>query len=147
MCDYKKEKINGKKKCKKRSDKSYKIYIVFNFSGHNRDISFCTFKCFYTMELLDKILIASVVWNFTLNREITFKATNNIAVAMIKVVCFYLVFTPISTIFGNYLAESLKWNELLVTALNMICNFVLEYLYDKFFVFRGSIDSKELKNK
>lgn len=92
-------------------------------------------------------LIASVVWNFTLNREITFKATNNIAVAMIKVVCFYLVFTPISTIFGNYLAESLKWNELLVTALNMICNFVLEYLYDNFFVFRGSIDSKELKNK
>lgn len=91
-------------------------------------------------------LIASVVWNFTLNREITFKATNNIAIAMIKVACFYLVFTPISTIFGNYLAEGLKWNELLVTALNMICNFVLEYLYDKFFVFRGSIDSKELNN-
>lgn len=91
-------------------------------------------------------LIASVVWNFTLNREITFKATNNIAIAMIKVACFYLVFTPISTIFGNYLAEGLKWNELLVTALNMICNFVLEYLYDKFFVFRGSIDSKVLNN-
>lgn len=92
-------------------------------------------------------LIASVVWNFTLNREITFKATNNIGVAMIKVTCFYLVFTPTSTILGNYLAESLKWNELLVTSLNMICNFILEYLYDKFFVFKGSIDSKELKNK
>lgn len=90
-------------------------------------------------------LIASVVWNFTLNRQYTFKSANNIPIAMFKVAIFYLIFTPVSTILGNYLAETLGWNDILVTLLNMICNFVLEYLYDRYFVFRGSIDTKTNK--
>jgi len=92
-------------------------------------------------------LVASVVWNFTLNREFTFKATNNVPIAMLKVALFYAVFTPASTILGNYLAETLLWNEFIVTALNMIANFILEYLWDTFVVFRGSIDTKEDKKK
>jgi len=87
-------------------------------------------------------LVASVLWNFTLNREYTFKSSNNVPKAMFKVFIFYLIFTPTSTIFGNYLAETLNWNETLVTLLNMIMNFVLEYLYDKYIVFKGSIDTK-----
>ena len=87
-------------------------------------------------------LIASVIWNFTLNREYTFKSANNVPIAMIKVAIFYAIFTPVSTILGNYLAENLGWNDILVTLLNMLCNFVLEYLYDKYVVFRGSIDTK-----
>ncbi len=92
-------------------------------------------------------LVASVLWNFTLNREFTFKATNNVPVAMLKVALFYAVFTPVSTIVGNYLAETLLWNEFIVTALNMIANFILEYLWDTFVVFRGSIDTKDDKKK
>ena len=92
-------------------------------------------------------LIASVIWNFTLNREYTFKSTANIPIAMFKVFIFYLIFTPTSTILGNYLAEELHWNEYLVTALNMLANFVLEYLYDKYIVFRGTIDTKEKKKE
>jgi len=88
-------------------------------------------------------LIASVIWNFTLNREYTFKSANNVPIAMIKVAIFYAIFTPVSTIAGNYLAENLGWNDILVTLLNMLCNFVLEYLYDKYIVFRGSIDTKK----
>ncbi len=88
-------------------------------------------------------LVASVIWNFTLNREYTFKSTANVPRAMIKVFIFYLIFTPTSTILGNYLVESLGWNEYLVTGLNMLANFVLEYLYDKYYVFRGSIDTKK----
>lgn len=87
-------------------------------------------------------LIASVVWNFTLNRNYTFQSSNNVPVAMAKVALFYAVFTPVSTYFGNFLAEGLRWNEYLVTGLNMIANFVLEYLYDRFYVFRDSIDSR-----
>ena len=87
-------------------------------------------------------LIASVIWNFTLNREYTFKSANNVPIAMIKVAIFYAIFTPVSTIAGNYFAENLGWNDILVTLLNMLCNFVLEYLYDKYVVFRGSIDTK-----
>ena len=88
-------------------------------------------------------LIASVIWNFTLNREYTFKSANNIPIAMIKVAIFYAIFTPVSTVVGNYLAEKLGWNDILVTLLNMACNFILEYLYDKYVVFRGSIDTKK----
>ena len=88
-------------------------------------------------------LIASVIWNFTLNREFTFKSANNIPIAMFKVTIYYLIFTPTSTIFGNYLAENLMWNGILVTLINMVLNFVTEYLYDMFVVYRGSIDEKE----
>ena len=88
-------------------------------------------------------LIASVIWNFTLNREYTFKSTNNIPIAMLKVALFYLVFTPLSTLLGNYLAETLHWNDFLVTGINMLLNFVLEYLYDEYYVFKGTIDTKE----
>ena len=87
-------------------------------------------------------LVASVIWNFTLNREFTFKSSNNIPVAMFKVFIFYLIFTPVSTIGGNLLVEKLHWNEYIVTIINMLCNFVLEYLYDKYIVFKDSIDTK-----
>lgn len=87
-------------------------------------------------------LVASVIWNFTLNREYTFKSTANVPVAMFKVFIFYLIFTPISTILGDYLVKSLNFNEYLVTGLNMLANFILEYLYDKYIVFKGTIDTK-----
>lgn len=88
-------------------------------------------------------LVLSVVWNFTLNRRYTFQSANNVPVAMCKVFAFYCVFTPLSTLLGSYLADTLLWNEYLVTALNMIANFVLEFLYDRFYVFRDSIDTND----
>lgn len=90
-------------------------------------------------------LIASVIWNFTLNRQFTFKSANNVPIAMLKVTGFYLVFTPLSTIAGNYLAETVGLNDFLVTAINMVCNFVLEYLFDRFVVFGNSIDTQKTK--
>ncbi len=88
-------------------------------------------------------LVLSVLWNFTLNREFTFHSAANVPIAMLKVALYYAVFTPLSTILGNYLAEDLGWNEYLVTALNMIVNFVTEFLYQRFFVFGRSIDTKQ----
>lgn len=86
-------------------------------------------------------LLLSVLWNFTLNRRYTFRSAGNVPVAMLKVLAFYCVFTPVSTAAGSYLADTLRWNEYVVTALNMIANFILEFLYDRFFVFRNSIDT------
>lgn len=86
-------------------------------------------------------LIASVVWNFTLNRKFTFKSANNVPKAMAQVLGYYAVFTPLSTLAGNALVERLGWNAYLVTVLNMLLNFATEYLFDTFVVFRGSIDS------
>ena len=46
-------------------------------------------------------LLLSILWNFTINRKITFKSSNNIAKSMILVLLFYAVFTPVSTILGD----------------------------------------------
>ena len=86
-------------------------------------------------------LVCSVLWNFTLNRHFTFQSANNVPVAMLKVAAFYCVFTPVTTIGGNYLAETLGWNGYLVTGLNMALNFVTEFLYDRFFVFGKTLDT------
>ncbi|MBQ9107051.1 MAG: GtrA family protein [Clostridia bacterium] len=87
-------------------------------------------------------LILSVVWNFTLNRKFTFHSANNIPIAMLKVAAFYLVFTPLSTWWTAELAAPQgPVNEYLVEIGTMIINFVAEYLYQRFFVFRKSIDS------
>ncbi|MBR5343868.1 MAG: GtrA family protein [Oscillospiraceae bacterium] len=87
-------------------------------------------------------LTLSVLWNFTLNREFTFKSASNVPVAMLKVAAYYAVFTPLSTWLGDYLADTLGWNDFLVTAINMVLNFVTEFLYQRFFVFGKSIDTK-----
>ncbi len=89
-------------------------------------------------------LIASVVWCFTINRRYTFKSTKNVPRAMAMVFAFYLVFTPATTILGNYLAEGLHWNEYLVTGINMALNLSLEYLYDTFIVYRGEMDNNDI---
>ena len=92
-------------------------------------------------------LVLSVLWNFTLNRRFTFRSANNVPKAMLKVAAYYAVFTPLSTLLGNYLAETLGWNEYLVTAINMVLNFVTEYLFDTYVVFRGTIDTNDLAKK
>lgn len=48
---------------------------------------------------------------------------------------------------GTLLADWLGWNEYLVTGINMVLNFVLEFLYDRFVVFRDSIDTNQLAKK
>ena len=82
-----------------------------------------------------------MVWNFTLNREFTFRSANNVPIAMLKVAAYYAVFTPVTTILGNYLEGTCGWNGMLVTIMNMLLNFVTEYLYDRFVVFGKSIDT------
>ena len=80
-------------------------------------------------------LILSVLWNFTINRKVTFKSSANVPVAMLKVAAFYAVFTPATTMLGNYLTGTLGWNDYLATGINMVLNLVLEFFYDKYFVF------------
>ena len=88
-------------------------------------------------------LILSVLWNFTLNREFTFQSANNIPLAMIKVACYYAVFTPVTTICGNYLAENRGWNGTVVTLLNMALNLSTEYLFDRFVVYGRQVDTNK----
>ena len=87
-------------------------------------------------------LILSVLWNFTLNRNFTFKSAANVPIAMAKVFAYYLVFTPLTTILGNYLTGSLHWNDYVVTLMNMAINLITEFLYQKYYVFKDALDKK-----
>lgn len=89
-------------------------------------------------------LILSVLWNFTINRRFTFKSTANVPTAMLKVFGYYCVFTPISTIGGNFLESALGWNGNWVTVINMVLNLVTEYLFDRYVVYRNSMDTNDL---
>lgn len=92
-------------------------------------------------------LVLSVLWNFTLNRQYTFKSTANIGRAMTLVFCYYLVFTPLSTMLEHQLAGVQGWNEYLVTFLNMVINFVTEFLFQRFVVYGKNVDTNARAQK
>ncbi|MBR4727488.1 MAG: GtrA family protein [Clostridia bacterium] len=86
-------------------------------------------------------LILSVLWNFTFNRKFTFKSANNIPIAMLKVFGYYLVFTPVSVVLGNYFTAkyaAFPAIEYIVLGITMVINMVTEFLFQKFIVFRNS---------
>ena len=88
-------------------------------------------------------LILSVLWNFTFNRRYTFHSAANIPKAMALVALYYCVFTPLSTWAGNALAEG-GANEYLIEIGTMLVNFVTEFLYQRFFVFRKTLETNDL---
>ena len=95
-------------------------------------------------------LILSVLWNFTFNRKFTFKAANNIPIAMLKVFGYYLVFTPVSVVLGNYFTAkyaSFTAIEYIVLGITMIINMVTEFLFQKFIVFRNAENTAQKKEK
>ncbi len=87
-------------------------------------------------------LVLSIVWNFTLNRRYTFKSAANVPVAMAKVFGFYLVFTPVSTYLGN-MVEGFGVNDFIILIVTMLSNFVLEFLFCKFVVYKGKENTRE----
>lgn len=88
-------------------------------------------------------LLLSILWNFTLNRKFTFRSVANVPVAMLKVLGFYAVFVPVTTLLGDFLADTLHWNEYLVTGINMGLNFITEYLFQRYVVYGNSIDTRK----
>lgn len=112
--------------------------IVFALMNELLDLPY--WPCYLTA------LVASVIWNFTLNREFTFKAANNVPVAMIKIFAFYCVFTPLSTWWGSALTSQ-GVNEYLVLGGTMLVNLSSEFIYDRFFVFKDSINTNKRAHK
>ena len=96
-------------------------------------------------------LCASILWNFTFNRKFTFKDAGNVPKAMILAFLFYVPFSP----FQTWYVHTIK--SLLVEAIGtdgagiiaegtvMIINFALEFMWQKFVVFRKPKDKKENK--
>ena len=93
-------------------------------------------------------LALSVLWNFTFNRKFTFQSANNVPIAMLKTLAYYLVFAPLSIWLAQmYLIDQLGWNEFLVKACVMVVNFVTEFLYQRFFVFGKTLDTNDIAQK
>ncbi len=85
----------------------------------------------------------SVIWNFTFNRKFTFKSASNITVAMLKVLAFYVVFIPLSGLLTKWLCDDLNVEFALVKIITLVINFVGEFFYWKYFVFRDALKTKK----
>ena len=128
---------------KKELMRSLKFTLFSISAGLIQIVSYTLFmEVFHLVPWISHLisLTLSVVWNFTLNRKYTFHSANNVPVAMLKVLAFYLVFTPLSTWWTKALTEA-GWNAYLVEFLTMLVNFVTEFLFQRFVVFRNSIDT------
>lgn len=91
-------------------------------------------------------LVASVLWNFTFNRRYTFRSDANLARSMLLVALFYVAFTPLSTWWGDALTRA-GWNDFVVLAGTMAVNFVTEFLYQRFVVYRNLIDTNDVARR
>jgi hypothetical protein len=67
----------------------------------------------------------------------------NIPKAMLKVLGYYCIFTPLSTWWGDQLTAA-GWNAYIILAGTMIINFVTEFLFCRFVVYRKSINTNDL---
>ena len=126
-------------------------FVLFSMSAAVVELSsFSLCDCVFGLDpwvsqLISQIL--SVLWNFTFNRKFTFQSAGNVPVAMAKVALFYVFFTPATTWLTARLTEVHLWNEYLVKALVMLSNLVLEFLYQRFFVFKDSLDTNDIAKK
>lgn len=91
-------------------------------------------------------LVLSVLWNFTFNRRYTFRSDAGVMRSMLLVALFYAVFTPASTWWGHALTTA-GWNDFLVLAGTMVVNFVTEFLYQRFVVYRNRIDTNDVARR
>lgn len=91
-------------------------------------------------------LVLSVLWNFTFNRRYTFRSDASVTRSMLLVALFYAVFTPVSTWWGHALTTA-GWNDFLVLAGTMVVNFVTEFLYQRFVVYRNRIDTNDVARR
>ncbi len=147
VAEYKKylEKHETKKAFDKQEFIRVVKFVLFSISAGVIQIgSFTLLNEFVNWSYWPSYLISltlSVLWNFTLNKEFTFKSATNVPIAMLKVALFYLVFTPLSTWGGEALNGVL--NEYIVLAITMILNFVLEFVFCRFFVYGNSLNTNK----
>lgn len=87
-------------------------------------------------------LCASILWNFTFNRKFTFKDAGNVPKAMLLAFLFYVPFYPFQTWYVHTIKSlllgplSTQASGIIAEGSVMVINFVLEFVWQKFVVFR-----------
>ena len=109
--------------------------FVFTFESGAQEYTLSYYGWSYFISLA-----LSVIWNFTFNRKVTFKSASNVPWAMFLTFLYYLVFTPLSIWWGMAMVGA-GINNYIVMAFTMLLNFVTEFVYQRFVVFRNSINS------
>lgn len=93
-------------------------------------------------------LCASILWNFTFNRKFTFKDAGNVPLAMFLAFLFYVPFYPFQTWYVHTIKTLLSQHisvdgaGIIAEASVMAINFALEFIWQKFVVFRKPKDKK-----
>lgn len=94
-------------------------------------------------------LCASILWNFTFNRKFTFKDAGNVPKAMLLAFLFYVPFYPFQTWYVHTIKSlllgplSTQASGIIAEGSVMVINFVLEFMWQKFVVFRKRKEKKE----
>lgn len=140
----KKELWNGMKKEKNEEIWRVVKYVLFSASaGLIQSLAFTLLHEIVKWPYWPCYLIAlvlSVLWNFTLNREFTFKSAANVPRAMLMVAGYYCVFTPLSTLWGTALTNA-GWNAYIVLFGTMLINLTTEFLFWRLVVYKDSINT------
>lgn len=128
-----------------------KLVIIDRLISPNATMTFITEQPTSTF-IADTVGLAlSVLWNFTFNRKFTFKAASNVPVAMLLAFLFYVPFYPFQIWYVATIESALvnigDWGYIIGLATCMIINFVLEFVWQQFVVFRGKVDTNELAKK
>ncbi len=94
-------------------------------------------------------LCGSIIWNFTFNRKFTFKSAVNIPKAMGLAFLFYIPFYPFQTWYVHAVSMAInptaEWAKLIAEGTVMVLNFSLEFLWQKFVVYRGTENTADSK--
>ena len=120
--------------------------IQFGVCSLFDEVFYAKFDHAYYLVFYFVALVLSVLWNFTINRSVTFKSVGNVPKAMLKVLGYYCVYTPLSLLFGHY-GQIWGIPEMVITVINILINGVTEYLFMRLFVFRKEIDTRNEETK
>ena len=120
--------------------------IQFGVCSLFDEVFYAKFDHAYYMVFYFVALVLSVLWNFTINRSVTFKSVGNVPKAMLKVLGYYVVYTPLSLLFAKY-GQGWGIPEMVITVINILINGVTEYLFMRLFVFKKEIDTRNEETK
>lgn len=93
-------------------------------------------------------LTLSILWNFTINRKFTFKSAGNVPRAMFLAFLFYVPFFPFKLWANSYLPGVIALgaaSPYIVEVCTMLLNGVLEFCWQKFFIYRKEDGSAVVK--